>query len=135
MIYQACIHKHSLWWCVHHCKVWKKKLSQTPSPDTSEDYKQEDDFWNIRRSLKQNTVWGLFHMAPKPSWSASLFDWCGWSSLLPFVTGSRLIVGCAQSMFLHMHSIVSFIYQKNGTTILPIFLQISVLERWIKTNY
>lgn len=28
----------------HHCNFWKKKISQIPPHDTSEDQKQKDDF-------------------------------------------------------------------------------------------
>lgn len=58
----------------HYAKLLEEKKYHTPSHDTSEDHKQEDDFWNIKKSLMQNIVWGIFHMAYKPSWNVSLFD-------------------------------------------------------------
>lgn len=95
-------HKHCLT-SAHHCNFCRKKKTPPKFPAWNlwrSQKKKTDDFWNIKKKKKillQNIVWSLARIAYKPSWNASLCNWCGWSHLSISHRQPRLIVGCVQS--------------------------------------
>lgn len=95
-------HKHS----VRHLAITatsggKKNTTKIPCM-TPLKITEEKDRWFLKHKKKkkillQNVVWSLVRIAYKPSWNASLCNWCGWSHLSISHRQPGLIVGCVQS--------------------------------------